>query len=512
MPALPLELCLEVFERSHFSKSNLFPDYPTLRNLSLVCRAFGYHAQRALFRNVVLKRPSQARAFVQATDPIDERGRFLGAAVRSLTVRVEELGSKVDIDCRTFVSVFLRCPDLVELVLRTTLPVRGGWPFSGDEVNLKTLAPRSLRCINSRQSPFGYWLINLYPWITGLSLGCGLEEVIARNKRNAKLCTDNLVELQWFDSIDQLIHLLGVEDGPSETRRHSIEILGLRDAGVRMNWKLGPSVLRNLGPGLRSLHLHACDPAYVATIRQHVQALEELILDVLPSQALLDALPPTIQHLQIRSRGQIFCTKDLEMGNLLDWIPTAGNLKVLTWAVWGCSGHGLYESIDALCKEMGVHLRLYTEGFGVFKGEVEPLAYGHVKSFPRPMTFSPMRKGIQKMSYDVKEFVAGLAHHPLPQETVNTSPQIIPQSAPPTRYPKKSRYVVPNSRPASSASKTPKFLNPSSLTNSFVPQAASSAFTFSSLQAALPEPSGSSGPSSTAPSTFKFSFGAKPSS
>ncbi|KAG8968208.1 hypothetical protein FRC03_008343 [Tulasnella sp. 419] len=376
--------------------------------------------------------------------------------------------------------------------------------FSDDEVEaLNKFAPRSLRCIKSFQSRVGFWLIEFCPWITGLSLGDDLHEVISRDSY-AKLCTDNLVELQWFGRMDYLTHLLGVEDDPSETRRHSIEILGLRDATDMMEWELGRSVLQSLGPGLRSLHLNACNPAYVACIIKHVRNLEEFILDVLPSEELLDALPPTIQHLQIRSPSNISCTTDLGMDRLLHWIPTAKNLKVLTWVAWGCSGHGLYESIEALCKQMGAQLRLYAGPFGVFPGELETLACGHVKSFPRPLAFSPARKGVYQMTNSVKQFVGGLADHATQEITDDST-----QPAPPRRNAIKSRYSVPNPRVVSFNPKTPTSLDPSSGT--FVPETASNAFTFSSPQTSLPVPSGSSVPS-TAQSTFKFSFGTKPTS
>ncbi|KAG8941490.1 hypothetical protein FRC03_004475 [Tulasnella sp. 419] len=500
MPALPLELCLEVFERSHFRSANLFPDYPTLRNLSLVCRAFGYHAQKALFRRVMLRRRKQALSFIHAIDSTNERGSLLGAAVWSLTVDVWHWGSSADSDLPVYVSLFRRCPNLVEFSLISM----GGSLFSRDEMNsLAKCAPGTLRCFRSRHTRMGFCLMKHCPWITGVSFGADLETHLL-DKSNAS----NLIEFQWFGRMDLLLHIVGLDEEMDLSARpdQSVEILGLRNVTDLTDWILGAKVLQSWGQRLRSVHLVRYDSQYVECIRKHVQNLEELILDVLPSGELLDALPPIIQHLEIRTQCGAPCTSDLDLEHLIKWIPTAQNLKVLTLVPCECRGHGLLQvlqRVEVLCKHVGAQLRVYVGAFGKFLGEQEELASGRVKSFPRPQVFSPARTGKYRISYSVEEFFGGA------EGSHGGGTGEILRSPPTKRYPTNSRYYKPTSRGNSATVKT--VTSSDTPLHSIVPEAASSAFTFSTLQSSSAKPSGSFVPD-TAPGTFKFSFGTKPTS
>ncbi|KAG8968209.1 hypothetical protein FRC03_008344 [Tulasnella sp. 419] len=502
MPALPLELCLEVLERSHFGSTNHFPDYKTLRNLSLVCRAFGYHAQKALFQTVVLTRRRQALSFVQATDPIEERGRLLVKSVRNLTVKLEYSEEKpTNITGRVFVTVFLRCPNLVEITLRSITPMSDN-PFSENEMRtLYMFAPRTLRTIRSQDTASGYWLMKCCPWVTGLSLGDDLESIMLR-ERKPQLHTNKLVEIQWFGCMDLLFRLVGFDedddededDGVSNNKcLSSVEILGLRRLSPGID--LGTCVLIVLGRDLRSLRLPSCSSDYAECIRKHVRNLEEFILDELPSEEMLDALPPTIQHLQIRTPNTQICPVALDMRPLQHWIPTARNLKVLTWVVGACDGHGFYQDIEAACKKVGAQLHLYVRPFGTFPGEQEELASGPVKSFPRPLAFSPARRNGEVISYNAEQFVSKVGGV--------TPRNSFLHPATSKKHAKGNHPRKPSPLGHSAASTTETSLD--KLSHTFVPETSSSAFTFSAPQNYLARPPDSS-VSSTAPSTFKFSF------
>ncbi|KAG8934874.1 hypothetical protein FRC02_008996 [Tulasnella sp. 418] len=289
-----------------------------------------------------------------------------------------------------------------------------GTRFSEDELETLSMhAPKTLRCIRSHTTPLSYWLVKCCPWVTGVLLGSDLDEFI-EEEGHSELYSDNLIEIQWFGSMEHLLKMVTGETNyildENEMQPHSIQILGLRDA-LHPDWRRGTDVLQSVGRSLRSLHLAQCDFEYATCIRDHVRNLEELILDVLPAEQLLDALPTTIQHLQITTPNNVVCTSDVDLRHLRHWISVTQSLKVLTWTTQGCSGHGRYEWIDAACKKVGAELHLYRGPFGSFPGEQDELASGPVKSFPRTLVFSPARTNGFKLCYNVEQFVGTIADH-----------------------------------------------------------------------------------------------------
>ncbi|KAG8935944.1 hypothetical protein FRC02_005419 [Tulasnella sp. 418] len=363
MAQIPFELVLDILDRSHFTKTD-FPDYGTLRSLSLACKALERPSQKALFRNVYLARPKNASAFLRATEGGTEKGHWLASAVRFLNIRVEHTrnADKKHISILTFVTIFLRCTQLQEIKMRTEHYHPAFLSCWGTDNSLSECAPNTLRTITAPDYRFALALLKACPQITSLSLGSARSPTPA----DVQLFqTRNLVEIQWFGSATVLAQLLQRNDNAPEYS--SLEILGLRNIRHADSPSV-TSVLQMVGKSLRSLRLQSIPSELCDTIRSHLLNLEEFILDQFPTEIILESLPrKTMKHLEILSHVHV---DHKDARGIRDWIRSTPGLEAVTWNVSRGAGAVVDTQIQDAWGDIGALLRVCPEPFGYFQNEV----------------------------------------------------------------------------------------------------------------------------------------------
>ncbi|KAG8968210.1 hypothetical protein FRC03_008345 [Tulasnella sp. 419] len=394
---LPIELLFDILDCSHFNKT-AFPDYSTLRSLSLVCRDLELPAQKALFRTVNLARRKQAESFIRATQHGTEKGSWLGSCVRFLTIKAEDAvkPSKSEIVFADFVTILLRCTQLQALVLRSFRESSGS-PFTAADLSLMDdAAPTTLRSITAPDCRLAFILIEAAcPQVVSLSLG---GRTIAHHRPTHPLETKNLLEIQWFGTTSTLVGALEEWLDCS-----SLEILGLRNIALA-DVVATERVLRRVGPNLRSLRLKKCPKGTAESIRQHACKLEEFILDDIPNGSVLDALPKTtLRHLEIRAVNDRDVHYD-HVRPICNWIRSATSLMVVTWNIGHCSTE-TYSQLQLACTEVAAQLRIYGGHFGLYTGEQDALALAQVRSFPRPLELSPLRPRNKQLYDNIGEYM-----------------------------------------------------------------------------------------------------------
>ena len=88
MQKLPPEIIQIVLELLY--ASYVTPDWSSFHRLSLVCKVWSWYAQALLYCHVRVETKKQIHAFWDATNPMWNRGRRLGEAVRVLRISLHE--------------------------------------------------------------------------------------------------------------------------------------------------------------------------------------------------------------------------------------------------------------------------------------------------------------------------------------------------------------------------------------------------------------------------------------
>ncbi|KAJ7101479.1 hypothetical protein B0H15DRAFT_796262 [Mycena belliarum] len=333
----------------------------------MVCRAWSPHAQRLLFRRVILPRNlyrephlrgtsrNSLPSLVEAIDTATERGRWLANSIVSLTVR--HTGRLQISDPTALATVLLRTPNLRHLDV-TTMCCR----FDTDTLELlaRECGPRiTSLCI-----------------LQDFSLSPRIQHSRTLNNIVAALHAVRLVEITLQLSSEPLLPPLAL---PPRLRLAALKL------NTTVGHNIGPYVTSLVGEGaelqlfahkskgsqasdrgdvlrahavhLRSLSVRGLDNDDAATLALCTR-LERLELACFPDPAMLALIPRSITALAIAGDlpGSV---EELAAELAASAFP---DLKSLTWfsCIWWHADGGPLGVLQAACTAQGIELRVYT--------------------------------------------------------------------------------------------------------------------------------------------------------
>ncbi|KAF7341916.1 hypothetical protein MSAN_02047500 [Mycena sanguinolenta] len=361
---LGLDLILEVLDRLavplHFHQRSC--DLSVLVACSTVCKAWSSHAQRLLFRRVILpssiyRKPfnrgiaiDPLPSFLAAIDPETERGRWLAESVVSLTLRLT--GRSLTADSAALATALLRTPNLRHLDVTTVF-----CNFEAETVTrLREFGPRltSLSIVQDSAPSLGHHtfsmhqLVTLFPSIRLLEITSNFNSTLQPfdPPPNLSLASAKFNTTLATDIGPCLASLLNPEaDVP-------LQVLWHRSKTSRPS-SLG-NILRVHGPRLRSISFRSVDLAELA----EYTALERFEFLRFPDAATVASIPRSIVALAIYGMPE---NRQLENGEHPDVVrfaqalSTFPHLKVLSWPT--CSEPTMFSLLQEVCRVRGIELR-----------------------------------------------------------------------------------------------------------------------------------------------------------
>ncbi|KAJ6506721.1 hypothetical protein C8R45DRAFT_970356 [Mycena sanguinolenta] len=357
--ALGLDLMLEVLDclavPLHFHQRSC--DLSVLAACSTVCKAWSSHAQRLLFRRVILpsnvyRKPlgrgiaiDSLPSFLAAIDPETERGRWLAESVLSFTLRFT--GRSLTADSTAFATALLRTPNLRHLDVTTIF-----CDFDAETVTrLRESGPRitSLSIVqDSAPSPghhtlIMHQLVTLFSSIRLLEITTNLNPFLAPfdPPPNLSLVSAKFNTMLATDIGPCLASLLNPEaDTPLQALCHrsktgSPSVLG--------------DALRVHGPHLRSIAFRTVDPAVTLA---ECTALERFEFVRFPDASMLALIPRSITALAVYGVPE---NGDQQVAALAQVLSTIPHLEVFTWS--SCPGPAMLSPLKEICRVRGIELR-----------------------------------------------------------------------------------------------------------------------------------------------------------
>ncbi|KAF8314358.1 uncharacterized protein EI90DRAFT_3090449 [Cantharellus anzutake] len=378
---LAIELVLDILEILAADEARLNGKTPpSLINTALVCRAWAPISQSLLFRNVVLGTQGQSIQFLNAIHPRTEKAHFLRANIKSLEVLVSDEEDGRIITQAAFANILKLCPNVADLRLfyyclrpldRTTIDI------------LRTVPAPSSLSLRSAQHPSPLWdLLSIWPTVQHLEVALWESPSIHTTQppkaTNAQQWAP--YEVRWLDESDSgedwaLPHLL---------RPGSLRILQLLRIPSDDYFE---DLMKKHGPYLRSLRLCGPGGGSVSPMREEIipslkncTSLEEFKYMRIPSRNLLQALPPSLEHLQFQNNNR----KPTSIRSLLEWIEFSEKSRRLRVVTYNSCGDPLSEELRRLveiCRRRGIVLKCYADNPPMEEREplIRPL------TFPRPV-------------------------------------------------------------------------------------------------------------------------------
>ncbi|KDQ12204.1 hypothetical protein BOTBODRAFT_176724 [Botryobasidium botryosum FD-172 SS1] len=351
---LPGELLHTILDIACFDQRSV-PLYDALRHCALVCRAWAPHAQQLLFRYVSLRPPRallpapaaaealrKARAFIAALDArASDRARALADAVRILKITVTSAEGNVRPD--DLAAIITLCPRIYELQL-AMVKVHIISPACCDRLATAVrLAVLRYKNIDSTASVVLYQLLRLWPSLRFLQLDGHRLSLPRGSPTLPPAC--RLQELRYVSNANEQVLLWALAASAD-----SLEALEI-DPGLRpLSLKLLAQVH---GQRLRRLRLDTCDRDAADAFRL-CPCLEECAFGRIPPTEVIDALPPSLQHLSMQP-FQSSLHQNLDA--VLNFISQRDALRLVTLINCGDKSSDECVRIDAACRSRGVELR-----------------------------------------------------------------------------------------------------------------------------------------------------------
>ncbi|KAJ7616158.1 hypothetical protein DFH06DRAFT_110839 [Mycena polygramma] len=351
---LSLDLILEILDSLavplHFHQRSC--DLSVLAACSTVCKGWSAHAQRLLFRRVILPaniyREPHLRgttrnlvpSFLAATDPATERGRWLAESVVSLTMR--HTGRSLTSEPTWLATALLRTPNLRHLDVTTIF-------FDADALlRLREFGPRiTSLCILQDFSPAAILrapplseIVASFPSIRILELTGGFRPLLTPFEPPLNL---PLVSFKFYTAGPEDIgpYLDSLLD-PNPEEENALQVLSHRS-----NLTLGETLTAH-GSHLRSLSVKTLDSADAV----HIAActwLERFGMRSFPEAQILTDIPRSIVSLAIAGMPR----SAADARALAEALNTFPRLKTLSW-----SNSSRHESVLAkACRRCRIDLR-----------------------------------------------------------------------------------------------------------------------------------------------------------
>ncbi|KAJ7458833.1 hypothetical protein B0H11DRAFT_2061192 [Mycena galericulata] len=344
-------------------------DLSVLAACSSVCKPWSSHAQKLLFRRVIIPnniyrephRRGTTRntlpSFLAAIDPGTERGRHLASSVLCLTLR--HTGRDPTADPTGLATALLRTPNLRHLDVTTIL-----CNFDPETlVQLRESGPRitslcilqDFSALQEEDTRRMHQLVAAFPSIRLLEISSSFGMELAPFDPPLAL---SLVSVKFDTPFVQDIApcLASLLRPPSEDQEHESEPLQLLSHKSHIGYPSALStVLQAHGSHLRSLTIRtldvasATDHSSVPALR-HCTRLERFELGVFPEASTLAFLPRTLHTLSIS--GLPNHDNAPPVGPFIYALSTFPHLRTLTWLF--CPAP---PALVRLCASRGVELR-----------------------------------------------------------------------------------------------------------------------------------------------------------
>ncbi|KAJ7753626.1 hypothetical protein DFH07DRAFT_1061417 [Mycena maculata] len=357
--------CLAVPLCFHQRTCNL----PVLAACSLVCKAWSTHAQRLLFRRVLIPhniytephRRATTRntlpSLLAAIDPATERGRVLATCVLSLTVRHTGRGRTPD--ASALATAILRLPNLRHLDVTTI-----SCAFDRETLDLLRAEGPRITALSVEQdfapsdaqhARIMHQLVASFPSVRLLEITSNLNRMLPPFDPPPRLALVSVKFNTMFlrDIGPCLASLMRPPSGAVDTE--PLQVL-CHKSHVTNPSSLG-GVLDAHGARLRSLSVKTPDPgpgAAQSPLAQCTQ-LERFELGRFPDEDTLASIPRSITALAISgapARGAL----DFEAFTGQLAIGTFPHLRALTWSLFP-AGLTPLEELERICARQGINLR-----------------------------------------------------------------------------------------------------------------------------------------------------------
>ncbi|KAJ7668773.1 hypothetical protein DFH06DRAFT_1182458 [Mycena polygramma] len=362
-PALSLDLILEILDclavPVHFPQRSC--DLSVLVACSTVCKVWSAHAQRLLFRRVILpaniyREPQPGRitpsdsmaSFLAAIDPTTDHGRWLAESVVGLTIRPTG-GRTGTCEPTWLATAMLRTPNLRHL------DVTANCLDPKSLARLRQFGPpiTSLRLVKPI-SPVGIYdshimqqIIACFPSTRILEIG-SFAPVLAPFNPPLKL---SLVSFTYHVAIElNVTSYLTSLLNPNPEADSALQVLSTKGSNLALG-----RVLTAHGTHLRSLTVERLDPGqpHLAATCPH---LERLAIRCFPHAEILALVPRSISTLAISGMTPI----PGEVDGLVQALESFSRLKTLEWS--SCSPtYSALPAIASVCQRQGIKLCLSAE-------------------------------------------------------------------------------------------------------------------------------------------------------
>ncbi|KAJ6577614.1 hypothetical protein B0H19DRAFT_1120669 [Mycena capillaripes] len=336
-------------------------DLSVLAACSSVCRAWSSHAQRLLFRRVILPHnhyrephrrgstPNSLPSFLAAIDPATERGRWLSQSVVSFTLR--HTGRGFTPNSAGLATVLLRTPNLRHFDVTTI-----SCDFDPETLSrLRESGPRiTSLCIfqdfaptTTQHARIMHQLVACFPSIRILEISSNLNLLLPPFDPPPNL---SLVCVKFnttlIGDISACLASL-MSSNPAEDEPH-LQVLWHKSKGGHPS-ELG-DVLRTHGAHLRSLAIKTIDPAQ-ASLAACAQ-LERFEFGRFPDVATFALIPRSITALAVCG---VPVNGEQDIDNLVQELATFPHLKVLTWS--SCPQPAMFPALEWVCRKREIELR-----------------------------------------------------------------------------------------------------------------------------------------------------------
>ncbi|KAJ7763410.1 hypothetical protein B0H16DRAFT_1527795 [Mycena metata] len=338
-----------------------FCDLSVLASCSAVCRTWSAHAQRLLFRRVILpnniyqepfRRGSTRNSlpsFLAAINPATERGRWLAESVISLTVR--HTGRSRTSDSTALATALLRTPNLRHLDTTTIC-----CHFDSETLTrLRESGPRITSLCILQDIALGpaqtytrtmHQLVASFPSIRLLEITSDLNSSLPPFDPPPNL---SLVCVKFNTTMVQDVGscLASLMNPAAE---EPLQVLRHKSVGSHPS-QLG-TVLRAHGAHLRSLAVKTLEPEQLAHLPLCPQ-LERFEIGRFPDAATFASIPRTITALAISGSPSALGTRGVD--ELAPELKTFPHLKVFTWS--SCPQPMRFPMLERVCKTRGIEVR-----------------------------------------------------------------------------------------------------------------------------------------------------------
>ncbi|KAJ7187344.1 hypothetical protein C8R46DRAFT_1184959 [Mycena filopes] len=338
-------------------------DLSTLVACSEVCREWSPHAQRLLFRRIILPnniyqepfRRGMTRdslpSFLDAIDPATERGRWLAESVVTLTLR--HTGRLRTSDSTALATALLRTPHLRHLDVTTIccdfspetfLQLRESGPRVTSLAVLQDIAPPAWH-----HRRIMHQLVAAFPSIRLLEITSDLASTLEPFEPAPQLAGLVCVKFTTMMVTDPSVCLASLMDPAAAP---PLQVFSHRSVGGHPS-DLG-AVLGDHGERLRSLAVKTVDPRQLAPLALCTQ-LERFEFGRFPDAAVFASIPPMITELAI-SGGPDGLPGEFSDDKLVAGIENLPHLRVLTWS--SCPQPMLFPALEWTCRQRDIELRL----------------------------------------------------------------------------------------------------------------------------------------------------------